>query len=211
MQKDIKNTPHNMWDERYRSKEYVYGKNPNAYLKEQLEKLNIGKILFPAEGEGRNAVFAAKLGWRVSAFDTSVEGRNKALLLAKENSVEIHYEIDQLLNLNYRNEEFDAAALIYAHFPSEIRFDYHKLFDKYLKPDGVIILEGFSKNNLVYQAQNPKIGGPRDLDLLFSMDEIQSDFHNYEILELEEKEVELNEGIYHKGKGSVIRFTGRKK
>ncbi len=204
MQKDIKNSPHNMWDERYRTKEYVYGKNPNAYLK-------IGNILFPAEGEGRNAVFAAKLGWTVSAFDTSVEGRNKALLLTKENNVKIDYQVGHLVDLNYKKEKFDAIALVYAHFPREIRSDYHKLFDKYVKTDGIIILEGFSKNNLVYQAQNPKIGGPRDLDLLFTMDEIQSDFHNYEILELEEKEVELNEGIYHKGKGSVIRFTGRKK
>lgn len=200
-----------MWDERYRSKEYVYGKNPNTYLKEQLEKLDAGSILFPAEGEGRNAVYAANQGWKVSAFDTSKEGKKKALLLASENNVEIDYQTGQLSELNYKNEEFDAIALIFAHFPAEVKSGYHKLFDKYLKKDGLIILEGFSKNHLRYQAKNPAVGGPRDIDLLFSIEEIQSEFQDYEIIELDEKEVELNEGLYHKGKAAVIRFTARKK
>lgn len=211
MQKDITDSSFNMWDERYRSKEYVYGKKPNTYLKTQLEKLNTGTILFPAEGEGRNAVYAARLGWVVSAFDTSVEGKNKALLLAKENKVKVDYRVGQLSDLNYKEEEFDAIVLIYAHFPAKFRSNYHKLFDKYLKTGGIIILEGFSKSHLAYQAKNPKVGGPRDLELLFSIEEIRSEFHKYEIIELEEKEVDLNEGLYHKGKGSVIRFTGRKK
>ncbi|MGB8374902.1 MAG: SAM-dependent methyltransferase, partial [Salegentibacter sp.] len=55
------------WNDRYREKEYAYGVEPNVFLKEKLEKLNVGKILFAAEGEGRNAVFASKLGWTVSA------------------------------------------------------------------------------------------------------------------------------------------------
>jgi len=70
------------WNERYSKEEFAYGKLPNNYLKEQLERLPVGTILFPAEGEGRNAVFAAKPGWKVSAFNISVEGKNKALQLA---------------------------------------------------------------------------------------------------------------------------------
>lgn len=57
------------WNERYSKEEFAYGEEPNQYLKEQLEKLDVGKILFPAEGEGRNGVYAAKLGWNVFAFD----------------------------------------------------------------------------------------------------------------------------------------------
>ena len=74
-----------------------------------------------------------------------------------------------------------------------------------------MLIEAFSKNNLEYRAQNEKIGGPRDLDSLFSIEELKTDFPNYEILQLEEKEVELGEGLYHNGKGSVIRFVGKKK
>ena len=49
----------NRWNDRYSANEFAYGEQPNNYLKEQLEKLPVGTILFPAEGEGRNAVFAA--------------------------------------------------------------------------------------------------------------------------------------------------------
>ena len=73
----------NFWDERYKAKAYVYGKEPNQYFAEKLRELEPGKILLPAEGEGRNAVFAARQGWEVSAFDSSSEGRKKAFLLAE--------------------------------------------------------------------------------------------------------------------------------
>ena len=199
------------WNERYRKDEYAYGTTPNNYLKEQLEQLDTGKILFGAEGEGRNAVFAAKKGWTVAAFDQSIEGKNKALQLAKLNQVTIDYQIGQLPDLNYQPEQFDAIALIYAHFPAPIKSQYHQLLSTLLKEGGTIIFEAFGKNHLSYRAKNEKVGGPKDLATLFSVEEIQSDFPNYEIIELVEKEVELSEGLYHNGKGSVVRFVGRKK
>ncbi|MFA5669661.1 MAG: class I SAM-dependent methyltransferase [Balneolaceae bacterium] len=203
--------PQNRWDERYSEEGYAYGVEPNEYLKEQLQKLDVGTILFPAEGEGRNAVYAAQLGWNVSAFDISIEGKKKALQLAEKKNVTIDYKVGLLPELNYHFEQFGALALIYAHFPPDIRSQYHGLLNAYLKTGGTIILEAFSKKNLEYRLKNEKIGGPKDLDTLFSLDEVKADFHNYEIIELVEKEVELNEGLYHLGKGSVIRFVGRKK
>lgn len=199
------------WDERYREKEFAYGTQPNEFLKEQIQELKPGKILFGAEGEGRNAVFAAKLGWEVSAFDISVEGKNKALKLSNENNVSIDYQVGQLPELNFKNDDFDAIALIYAHFPPNLKSEYHKILDKKLKRGGTIIFEAFGKNHLEYRKKNPRIGGPPNLESLFSIDELKFDFENYEILELVEKEVELKEGLYHNGKGSVTRFVGRKK
>jgi len=111
----------NRWNDRYSKEEFAYGVAPNNYLKEQLENLNTGTILFPAEGEGRNAVFAAKLGWTVSAFDISPQGKNKALLLAGTNKVTIDYQVGELQTLNYNPEQFDIIALIYAHFPANIK------------------------------------------------------------------------------------------
>jgi 2-polyprenyl-3-methyl-5-hydroxy-6-metoxy-1,4-benzoquinol methylase len=199
------------WNERYSTHEFAYGEAPNNFLKEQLEKLNTGTIFFPAEGEGRNAVFAATLGWTVSAFDISEEGRNKALRLAQTNNVSIDYQVGELQTLNFTIEQFDAIALIYAHFPAEIKSLYHKTLDKYLKKGGFIIFEAFSKSHIGYIAKNEKVGGPKDIDMLFSIDEIKSDFDNYEIIELEEKVIELKEGLFHNGEGSVIRFVGKKK
>jgi SAM-dependent methyltransferase len=199
------------WNERYRHQEYAYGESPNLFLKEQLEKLKPGKILFPAEGEGRNAVFAAKLGWTVDAFDISIEGQKKAMQLAQKNNVSIDYQVGDLQKLNFKEQEFDAIALIYAHFPPEIRSEYHKKFDTFLRKNGIIILEAFSKKHIDYVGRNPNVGGPKDIESLFSIEEIKRDFKNYDIIKLEETEVNLNEGTHHKGLGSVIRFVGRKK
>lgn len=199
------------WNERYSKEEFAYGKQPNNYLKEQLEKLDPGKIIFPADGEGRNGVFAASLGWTVSSFDINTEGKKKALQLAAASQVTIDYRVGELQTLGYKQEEFDAIALIYAHFPAAIKSAYHKTLDSYLRKGGILIFEAFSKNHIDYLARNEKIGGPRDTDMLFSTDEIKADFADYEVIELAEKEVELNEGLFHNGTGSVIRFTGRKK
>lgn len=199
------------WNDRYSNEEFAYGEEPNNYFKEQIEKLNPGTILFPAEGEGRNAIYAAKLGWNVSAFDISEEGKNKALKLAEANNVTIDYQVGELETLNYHTEQFDAIALIYAHFPAIIKSAIHRTLETYLRKDGIIIFEAFSKKHLEYLAINDKVGGPKDIESLFSIEEIQADFPNYEIIELIEKEIELNEGLFHNGKGSVIRFVGRKK
>lgn len=199
------------WNERFSKEEFAYGEQPNNFLKEQLEKLSVGTILFPAEGEGRNAVFAAKLGWKVSAFDISIEGKSKACKLAETNKVTIDYKVGELETLNYKAGQFDAIALIYAHFPADIKSLYHKTLAKYLRRNGVIIFEAFSKKHIEYNSKNEKAGGPKDIAALFSIDELKSDFINYEIIELAEKEIELNEGSFHNGKGSVIRFVGKKK
>jgi cyclopropane fatty-acyl-phospholipid synthase-like methyltransferase len=199
------------WNERYGEDDYAYGETPNIFFEEKVKGLKSGKILLPAEGEGRNAVFAAKNGWSVFAFDQSVEGEKKALKLAEKNGVTIDYQVGDLTTVKYPKEEFDAIGLIYAHFPANIKSAYHKKLDGYLKKGGFMVFEAFSKENLAYRAKNEKIGGPRDLDSLFSVEEIKTDFANYEILQLEEIEVALREGLYHNGKGSVIRFVGKKK
>jgi 2-polyprenyl-3-methyl-5-hydroxy-6-metoxy-1,4-benzoquinol methylase len=209
--KDMADTWTDKWNERYRNSEFAYGMQPNNYLKEQLEKLSIGKILFPAEGEGRNAVFAAKLGWTVSAFDISIEGQKKALQLAEKSNVSIDYQVGALQTLNYKNEQFDVIALIYAHFPADIKSQLHQTLNQYLRSGGILIFEAFSKSHINYQAKNEKVGGPKDIESLFSVDEIKADFSNYDIIELKETEISLSEGLYHNGQGSVIRFVGRKR
>ena len=198
------------WNDRYQEKEFAYGTEPNEFLKEQLQSLEPKTILFGAEGEGRNAVFAAKLGWNVSAFDISTEGRNKALTLATQYKVTINYQVGLLPELQFNDEPFDAIALIYAHFPPAIKTEYHTLLSNKLKKGGLVILEAFSKNNLTYRNENPGVGGPANLESLFSIDELKSDFSNFEPLLLEEKVIELHEGLYHNGTGSVVRFVGRK-
>lgn len=197
------------WEDRYGKEEFAYGEEPNQFLKEQLANVEPGTILFPAEGEGRNAVFAAELGWYVCAFDLSSEGQRKANLLAQKKDVEIDYILDPISDLPYAENQFDAMALIYAHFPADVKSSFHKLLSSYVKPAGIVIFEAFSKNHLALN--NEKAGGPKDINMLFSVEEVQSDFSNFEVLYSKEEEVELSEGLYHNGISSVVRFVGRKK
>ena len=201
-----------MWDNRYSTEDYAYGIAPNVFFKDAIEKYKLkGKMLLPAEGEGRNAVYAAKNGLEVTAFDISLEGKNKALKLAERENVEIKYEVGDFFDLDVINNQYESAALIFAHFPPPLLSKYHKKIGDLIMPDGMIILEGFSKNHLKLREENPNIGGPNKSEMLFSKESIQKDFPDFKIIQLEEKQVELTEGNFHNGIGSVIRFIGRKK
>lgn len=199
------------WNQRYGAAEYAYGEKPNEFIKQQLIRLPLGKALFPAEGEGRNAVFAAGLGWQVSAFDISEVGREKAMALAKSRNVEIDYAVKNLEEITFLPQSFDAVVLVFAHFPEAKRSAFHKKLGALVKPGGHVILEGFSKKHLAFSAANEKVGGPKDEGMLFSVEEIKADFSEFEIVELSEKEIDLAEGLYHNGRAAVIRFVGRKK
>lgn len=195
-----------MWDERYASKEYVYGEKPNEFIAEELRKLKPGKALFPAEGEGRNAVYAATLGWEVTAFDPSVEGKKKAELLADKNNVSIDYQIAGYETFNYPEEAFDLVVLSFAHMPSSLRISTHKKLAASLKPEGKLILQGFSKEQLGRDS-----GGPQNLEFLFSKEELEADFKSsMESLEITEYETILHEGAYHQGEAAVISLVGTK-
>lgn len=200
-----------MWDNRYSQPDYAYGKSANEFFKSCINKYKLqGRMLLPAEGEGRNAVFAAKAGFEVTAFDISAAAKAKALQLAKEQGVSIDYQVGSLEALNFQESSFDCIGLIFAHFPPHLRRSYHQQLSTLLKTGGKIILEAFSKKQLEYNSVNPSSGGPKNIDMLFSEDEIREEFPGFKILELSEEEVELSEGLYHKGKASVIRFVGEK-
>ncbi len=193
----------NHWDLRYAQKDYVYGTIPNTFIKEQLDDRKPGKILFPAEGEGRNAVYAASLGWDVQAFDSSLEGKKKAEALASEKGVSIRYQLASFEEVDFPENEFDCVALVYAHTTN--RRDNHRKLIKFLKPGGVILLEGFSKKQINYQT-----GGPKSLAMLFSQEELNDDFSTLSELKIWEEETEIVEGHLHKGKAAIIRLIGRK-
>jgi SAM-dependent methyltransferase len=194
------------WNERYSSEEYVYGENPNHFLKEQLEKITVpGKLLLPGEGEGRNAVYAAKLGWEVEAYDQSTTGKLKAIILADKNNVKINYHIEDLLEFTPSKNFYDAVAIIYVHLNTKLRKSFNEKIIEALKPGGKIILELFSKDQL-----GKTSGGPQDLEMLYSIDEIEKDFGSLKAVILKKEIINVDEGEKHKGEASVVRFVGEK-
>ncbi|OFX17101.1 MAG: hypothetical protein A2033_13585 [Bacteroidetes bacterium GWA2_31_9] len=198
-----------MWNKRYADKNYVYGTTANEYFREKLLLYKPGKILMTAEGEGRNGVFAAVKKWDVFAFDISSEGKKKAEQLASRYNVKVNYEIKNIEDVTYPENHFDCIAMIYSHFDSSKRSSYFNKIIKYLKPNGVVIFEAFSKNQIKFQKEYNS-GGPSQESLLYSVSEIKTYFKELHFSELSEQEVILGEGEFHKGKSSVIRFVGTK-
>jgi SAM-dependent methyltransferase len=198
------------WDNRYSDPTYAYGTGPNLFFAEWLQKLQPGSILMPADGEGRNGVYAATLGWKVTSCDLSVEGRLKAMALAEANEVSFQYIVGDLEGLQFEPATFDAIGLIYAHFSANKKAMLHQKLNEFLRPGGAIIFEAFSKRHLELNKVNPKVGGPKEPGMLFSEAELRADFPNYEIILLEEKEIELEEGNYHVGTCAVVRFVAIK-
>jgi len=195
----------NQWDERYARQEYIYGTEPNKFLKDQLTNLKPGKILFPAEGEGRNAVFAVSLGWQTDAFDQSIEAQKKALQLADKKGVSIGYNIQLLDEWNPEPDQYDCIALIFVHLPDGLRQKVHNSVIRALKPGGTLILEAFTLNQLPRTS-----GGPKTAELLFSEQQITSDFKELIFTKFEETQSLLDEGPLHQGLADVIQLIAIK-
>lgn len=194
-----------LWNERFSADKYVYGTSPNEFFKEQISKLAPGKLLLLGEGEGRNAVYAAKRGWTVDAVDWSENAREKALKLARSNNVMIDYQIADLDEIFFHFSAYDAVGLIFVHMDEELREAVHQKAIKTLKPGGRIILEAYEKDQL-----NKNSGGPKDIKLLYSLEDIVGDFKSLTYEVLSKETIQLNEGELHNGEASVIRLVGVK-
>jgi SAM-dependent methyltransferase len=194
------------WDERYSTSEYIYGVTPNMFFKKFIDYNQPGRILIPADGEGRNSVYAAQKGWEVTAFDYSSKAREKALNLAKINNVIIDYHLMDFAEYKPDGELFDFIALIFVHIPVENRAEYHHKIINSLKSGGLICLEAFTKEQINYTS-----GGPKILDLLYSKELLLEDFKELEILLLEERSIIISEGNLHEGEAKVIDLIARKK
>lgn len=205
MNKSPKPNNDNFWDERYGHDTYFYGTEPNIWFKEQLDFLQPGKILLPAEGEGRNAVYAAGTGWLVTAFDMSQEGRKKALKLANARHLHLDYQVCRAENFICDPESFDAVAMIYTHFPTHEQAALINQLQQALKTGGVFLMEVFSVNQIKNNS-----GGPKRIDLLYKIENIKIYFSSLRIDFLKEVQFDLDEGPRHSGKADVIRLRAIK-
>lgn len=149
------------WNDKFSQTPNLYGEQPNEFVKSKIDSKRAGKILFPGEGEGRNAIYAASLGWQVTAIDQSEIGKKHCLQKADNLGLQIEYHVSDALVYMPEPEYFDVVALIYFHLPKEIIADVYSKFEKSLKVGGTLIIEGFGKKQLQYQS-----GGPKNPDML---------------------------------------------
>ncbi len=198
-----------MWNERYDEVEYIFGTEPNDFLKEAFERIQAGgSVLCLAEGEGRNAVFLAEQGYKVTAMDLSEVGLKKALKLASDRGVDIKVEVVDLADYQFGEMKWDAIVSIWAHLPESVRQYVHAQITPALKPDGVFILEAYTEQQLTMEA----VGGPpaTQKERFGSLAVLRAELVELEEITGIEKQRMISEGKRHQGLSAVVQFIGKK-
>ncbi|MFC1785137.1 class I SAM-dependent methyltransferase [Candidatus Neomarinimicrobiota bacterium] len=193
------------WDERYGVDKYVYGKAPNLFLKENFKVIPTGNVLCVADGEGRNGVWLAKNGYNVTSIDFSPKAVEKTNRLAKENNVSIKTICNDLLNYDFGENKYDGIVAIFGHFKIDEINKLHSKYFKALKQNGVFFMEVFAKEQIQLNT-----GGPKNIELLYDIEDIRNSFPNGNIELLKKDIVFLHEGDLHDGKAVVVRAIIRK-
>lgn len=192
------------WNVRFEPETYAYGVEPNQFLKEKLDQLPLGNALFVAEGEGRNAVYAAQQGWQVDAVDFSIAAREKAKSLALYHGVEIDYHLADVTTFT-TTKKFDLIALVFLHLSPDSRTKTFRSFIPFLKEGGRILVEIYHPDQLGRLS-----GGPSNIQYLVNENDLKTDFESLDIEHLARVERMLNEGPFHQGLACVTQFVGRK-
>ena len=198
----------NRWDERYRTNETVYGHMPNVFWASQLAMMNPGHVCLPCDGEGRNAVWAARQGWQVSSFDLSPEGVAKTQAFASQQKVCVQVQVADALDVEF-DTRFDAVGLVFAHMPSDCRALFHNRAWSWVTPGGRLIVEGFHKDQLGLDS-----GGPTHLDMLFDEGTFVRDvvdvFDDARLIWSARCEQVLDEGPFHQGHAVTLQAVIQK-
>lgn len=192
----------NPWDERFGGAAYVYGTEPNDFLRAEAGRIPRGRVLAIAEGEGRNAVHLATLGHAVTAVDLSREGLRKTSELAERRGVKVETVCADLAAYEPERGVYQGAIAIFAHLPAPVRrVAYRRLADA-LAPGGVVIVEVYRPEQLAFGT-----GGPKDLSLLPSLADLREDFAALELVIGREVEREVIEGQLHTGRAATVQVV----
>lgn len=196
-----------MWDRRYGEPGFAYGTEPNDFLAANAERYlpANGDVLCLGEGEGRNAVFLARRGFRVTGVDNSAVGLEKARRLAEQSGVEFRTVVADLADFDLGVERWDGIVSIWCHTPSALRARLHRSVVAALRPEGVLLLESYTPNQLEYET-----GGPPTADLMMTLTAAREELAGLEFLQAEEKVREVHEGKYHDGLSAVLQVIARK-
>jgi SAM-dependent methyltransferase len=164
------------WDERYATEELIWKADPNRFLVEELDALAPGTALDVACGEGRNAVWLASKGWRVTGVDFSHAGLAKAQRLATDRGVEVTWVEADVVEWQAPTASFDLVVVMYLHLHAEQRRQALAHAAAALAPGGVLLVVGHDTSNLLKGT-----GGPQDPAVLFGPEEIVEDLSGLRI------------------------------
>jgi len=193
------------WDERYAADEYAYGTEPNDFLRENAGLLPSGRVLCLADGEGRNSVWLAGQGYEVTAVDSSSVGLAKGRRLAEAVGVVVDFVHADLADFDLGREVWNGVVSIFCHLPQPLRSRVHAGVVAGLESGGVLLLEGYRKEQLEL-----KTGGPPVPGLMHARAELAVDFADLDIRRLENLERDVVEGTLHRGRAAVVQLVAVK-
>jgi SAM-dependent methyltransferase len=194
------------WDDRYSAAEYLYGTEPSDFVAERCSVLPAGgEILCLADGEGRNGVFLAKKGMRVTGVDSSAVGLAKAARLAADCKVPYTTTLADLSVWELGEARWDGVVSIWAHLPAPIRAALHPRLARALRPGGVLLLEHYHPRQIGYGT-----GGPPDPAMMLTLEELDAAFAGWSRVHAFEGERVVIEGNGHGGKSYVTQAILRK-
>lgn len=194
-----------MWDQRYNTPEYIYGKTPNDFLVEMIDRIPKGEVLSLAEGEGRNGVYLAQQGCRVTGVDSSEVALQKARALAAERGMEITTLHQDLSELTIKSAAWDAVVSIFCHLPAPLRASLHRQVVQGLRPGGCLVLEAYTPRQLEF-----KTGGPPTIELMMNLESLREELAGLDFEYAREIERDIHEGSYHNGRSAVVQVVARK-
>ena len=197
-----------IWDERYAGDTYMFGKQPaQALVRHQSYLHQNGHCLAVADGEGRNSVYLAEQGYKVTAMDASVVGIKKAQKLAQERQVSVQCEMADIYHYDWRSVSYDNVVAIFIQFaPPESWPQLFTGLQQALRPGGCLLLHGYTPGQVEYGT-----GGPSNPAHLYTTDLLKSHFSDMDIRVNEAYEANLDEGPGHNGKSALIDFVAFKK
>lgn len=195
------------WEGRFGAADYVFGTEPNAFLKSQAKLLRPGeRALAVADGEGRNGVWLAEHGLVVTSVDFSPKAQDKARRLAASRGVKIETRLSDLVEWDWPESQFDVVAAIFIQFCGPaMRERIFSGIRRTLKPGGLLLMEGYRPEQLVY-----KTGGPSALENLYTSDLLRKHFGDWKIMQLREHDSIIDEGAGHGGMSALIDLVARK-
>jgi len=195
------------WDTRFGGEDYHFGTAPNRFLASQAGLLAPGmRALCVADGEGRNGVWLARQGLRVTAFDFSPVGVEKARRLAREAGVTLEHHVADVDAWDWDARRFDLVVVIFTQFATPPQRE--RMFAgivRALAPGGLLLLQGYTPKQLAYGT-----GGPKHVENLYTGALLREAFAALEILHLAEHEEAVDEGHGHRGMSALIDLLARK-
>lgn len=196
-----------MWEERYATPDYVFGTEPAAFLVKHRGYLLPGRTaLSVADGEGRNSVFMAEAGMRVTALELVPRAIEKARALAASRGVAVDFRQADLLAHAWGTETFDLVAGIFFQFVGpEERARLFEGLARTVAPGGMLMLHGYRPEQLAYGT-----GGPPFAENMYTEDLLRAAFPGWEVLFAESYDRRLDEGCSHVGMSALIDFIARK-